>query len=152
MEDEKFQDLRQAHDNREWDTAFINKVFNEDDANVILSIPSSNEHLSDKVLGHYTTNGEYSVKNGYKLAFDSIEKTKASDMLGTELLWNELWKSRIPYNIKHFLRKLSHSWLPTNHVLFCRKFQINPSYPRCGGSSNEDNVHAIWRCSATIAT
>ena len=39
-------------------------LFNEDDAKLILGIPCTEFNLLDKLMWHYTKNGEYSVRSG----------------------------------------------------------------------------------------
>lgn len=58
-----------------WDIDMISCLFSEEDAQLILSLPCSDYELPDKLLWHYTKNGEYFVRSGYHVALSFIEKT-----------------------------------------------------------------------------
>ncbi|KAF4400944.1 hypothetical protein G4B88_013785 [Cannabis sativa] len=46
-----------------------------------------------------------------------VGTTEASNMKGIESYWNHIWKLRVPQKVKHFLWRVSHSWLPANRKL-----------------------------------
>ncbi|TXG63723.1 hypothetical protein EZV62_010717 [Acer yangbiense] len=50
-----------------WNGQLIQELFDENEAEAILSIPASSNLRSDSVCWHYTSDGEYSVRSGYKL-------------------------------------------------------------------------------------
>ncbi|KAF4348514.1 hypothetical protein F8388_008285 [Cannabis sativa] len=50
--------------NGAWDEDFIRANFNPDDANLILQLSEASAHMEDKVMWHYSNNGEYSVRSG----------------------------------------------------------------------------------------
>uniref|UniRef100_A0A803NTU1 RNase H type-1 domain-containing protein n=1 Tax=Cannabis sativa TaxID=3483 RepID=A0A803NTU1_CANSA len=68
----------------DWDEKFIQSNFHSDDVNLILSLATSNKEVDDKIMWHYSKNGEYSIKSGYKLASNLILKAEASNMKGIE--------------------------------------------------------------------
>ncbi|XP_062080800.1 uncharacterized protein LOC133785597 [Humulus lupulus] len=132
-----------------WDVEMIKCLFNEEDAMLILGIPCSEHHLPDKLLWHFTNNGEYSVKSGYHLAMSSKPFPECSEMGLNEALWKSIWELRVANKIKHFFWKLGHSWLPTNFSLFCRNINSSATCNRCSCGTQEDVVHALWKCEAS---
>lgn len=53
---------------RIWREDAIREVFLEDDAQTILAIPLPRYEMNDKLIWHYTSDGNYSVKSGYESA------------------------------------------------------------------------------------
>ncbi|KAF4404312.1 hypothetical protein G4B88_014768 [Cannabis sativa] len=51
--------------NGEWDEEFVRAVFNPTDAELILQMATSECDIEDKILWHYSKDGEYSVRSGY---------------------------------------------------------------------------------------
>ncbi|KAF4359788.1 hypothetical protein F8388_008350 [Cannabis sativa] len=132
-----------------WDAMFINAVFNREDAELILGIPSTDCDLEDKIMWHYSKNGEYSVSNGYRLASDLLEEESQSDNSRLSGWWNGLWKKKIPPKVKHFVWKICHSWIPTKVSLAHRGMAIDKTCFRCSEGYEEDVFHALWGCRCT---
>uniref|UniRef100_A0A803QA44 Reverse transcriptase zinc-binding domain-containing protein n=1 Tax=Cannabis sativa TaxID=3483 RepID=A0A803QA44_CANSA len=132
-----------------WDAMFINAVFNREDAELILGIPSTDCDLEDKIMWHYRKNGEYSVSNGYRLASDLLEEESQSDNSRLSGWWNGLWKKKIPPKVKHFVWKICHSWIPTKVSLAHRGMAIDKTCFRCSEGYEEDVFHALWGCRCT---
>uniref|UniRef100_A0A803Q0L5 Reverse transcriptase domain-containing protein n=1 Tax=Cannabis sativa TaxID=3483 RepID=A0A803Q0L5_CANSA len=105
------------HGDGSWDSIFIQEVFNSDDAELILSMPSTGWELEDKIMWHYSKNGEYTVKSGYKMASSLVEEQYQSNDKVLVDWWKALWRFKIPPKIKHFVWKLAYNWLPTNVTL-----------------------------------
>ncbi|XP_062118476.1 uncharacterized protein LOC133832109 [Humulus lupulus] len=132
-----------------WDEVMIKCIFNEDDAKLMLSLPCSSVQLRDKLLWHFSKNGEYSVRSGYYVAMNQIEMPENSDAMNSKSLWKKIWELRVANKIKIFLRRLCHAWLPTNVSLFCRKVCLSRECSRCTIKGGEDVFHAIWWCTAS---
>ncbi|KAF4396902.1 hypothetical protein F8388_004870 [Cannabis sativa] len=49
----------------EWDEEFVRAVFNPTNAELILQMATSECDIEDKILWHYSKDGEYSVRSGY---------------------------------------------------------------------------------------
>ena len=107
----------------QWDEEMIRCLFNEEDSKLILSLSCVDYQIEDKLLWHFTKNGEYSVRSGYyaALAHNSVPET--SKTVNTSALWKTLWDLRVANKIKHFLWKLSNQWLPTNDFIVLQESQ-----------------------------
>ncbi|KAK1354390.1 hypothetical protein POM88_047646 [Heracleum sosnowskyi] len=125
-------------------------VFNEDDAQLILSIPTEGWEVNDKIIWHYTKNGECNVKSGYKIANQDRLATESSNMKESENWWSAIWKLNVSPKVKQFLWKVSHCWLPTNYNLSCRGVHSSASFFRCNKAPKEDILHALWLCPKNI--
>jgi hypothetical protein len=51
-----------------WNKELIRAMFARDDAEAILGIPESESGIEDVMRWHYSKDGEYSVKSGYRVA------------------------------------------------------------------------------------
>uniref|UniRef100_A0A803QHJ7 Piwi domain-containing protein n=1 Tax=Cannabis sativa TaxID=3483 RepID=A0A803QHJ7_CANSA len=121
-------------------------VFNKDDAEMILSLPNSGWDIDDKILWHYSKNGEYSVKSGYRMACElKAERQQSDDHLAVQW-WRKLWRLKIPQKIKVFVWKLAHGWLPTSTVLAKRHVSTTGGCSRCSPHNSEIIFHAFWEC------
>uniref|UniRef100_A0A803Q3X2 Reverse transcriptase n=1 Tax=Cannabis sativa TaxID=3483 RepID=A0A803Q3X2_CANSA len=129
-----------------WDESFINAVFNHEDAKLILSVPSMGWELEDKIMWHYSKNGEYTVKSGYKMASSLVdEQYQSNDKVLVDWL-KALWRFKIPPKIKHFVWKLAYNWIPTNVTLAKRGVAVNKKCERCTSHVEETAIHALWEC------
>ncbi|XP_060972579.1 uncharacterized protein LOC133038438 [Cannabis sativa] len=130
----------------EWDEEFVRVVFNPTDAELILQMATSECDIEDKILWHYSKDGEYSVRSGYRMAAALQIRDIQSDTESSERWWRQLWKLKILLKVKHFVWKMAHSWIPTNSALAHRKIQVEPYCIRCSSGAYENVFHALWGC------
>lgn len=102
---------------KEWDIAKLREYVLEGDVRIIATIPISSINDEDKWIWHYSKNGAYSVKSGYKLAMMSIDGLGSTSDNTQNRWWNILWKSQVPSKVKLFIWKAFHECLPTNFCL-----------------------------------
>ncbi|KAF4378402.1 hypothetical protein F8388_021596 [Cannabis sativa] len=89
--------------NGDWDVGFLRVVFDEDDDELILGILSGSLDMKDKLIWHYSNDGEYRVRSGYTTALNKKVYDESSNMKNTERWWNDLWNKwnkRIPPKVK----------------------------------------------------
>lgn len=51
-----------------WKKDVVERCFNNEEAQVILRLPISRFWCLNRLIWHYTRNGMYSIKSGYKVA------------------------------------------------------------------------------------
>ena len=56
-----------------WDVARITALFSSRDAKEILSLVPPSNRGDDRIIWHWTTNGVYSVKSGYRLISERLD-------------------------------------------------------------------------------
>ena len=81
-------------DNKEWNTHMLHHLFSELDVQRIQAIPLSLRDNSDQLVWHYTIDGNYQVKSGYKLASHRPQEASTSDSSSTHLWWKTLWHTQ----------------------------------------------------------
>ncbi|KAL5573277.1 hypothetical protein UlMin_022874 [Ulmus minor] len=131
--------------NGEWDSEFIDLLFGEEEAEKILSLPLGSFEHDDVLIWHFSQDGEYLVKSGYKVAFDAkgyVESSNPSFSIGW---WRKLWGMKLPPKVKVFCCKLCKGWLPSTNTLAHRGMNVNAKCFRCG-LGLETIFHAIWGC------
>lgn len=74
----------------------ITTMFGEEDAAEILSIPCGGEGIPDVRRWHFTENGEYSVKSGFRVAMERASTSVASSSDPTMMAkwWTKFWQLR----------------------------------------------------------
>ncbi|GFZ17578.1 hypothetical protein Acr_26g0008480 [Actinidia rufa] len=90
-----------------WKSDSIALMVSDEEAKAITSIPLSLDRGSDKLIWHYASSGEYSVKSGYKVSMDmaeaiNIQAPGPSEAI-PQLLWKHLWKIQSSPSVKHFI-------------------------------------------------
>ena len=81
-------------DNKDWNTPMLHHLFSELDVQRIQAIPLSLRDNSDQLIWHYTVDGNYQVKSGYKLASLPPQEASTSDPSSTHLWWRTLWHTQ----------------------------------------------------------
>ncbi|XP_021801569.1 uncharacterized protein LOC110745747 isoform X1 [Prunus avium] len=83
-----------------WNVDLLNLCFQEEDVKAITSIPLSVNFHKDRWIWHYTTNGTYSVKSGYRL--EMSKKKECSGVVASSseprircAFWRKVWSQEV---------------------------------------------------------
>ena len=53
-----------------WKVDLIRRCFEEEEGNVILGLPITSVGCKDRVIWHYSRNGDYTIRTGYGVAME----------------------------------------------------------------------------------
>ena len=92
-----------------WDHNLVRQLIDEEDVNLVLNT-KINLSRADKLIWGLSKNGKYDVKSGYKLIDSLLEldnqQINAQPPLERQL-WCNLWKTKAPPKLKHFLWRVN---------------------------------------------
>lgn len=124
-----------------WDVDVVRDIFNDRDANLILSIPL--RRTEDDVwfwrkerLGHYT------VKSAYAVVKESADVNTSSSITS---FWSKIWSKKVPLKVKHFIWRAARGCLPTRDMLLCKKVDVSITCPVCN-IYDETAFHVLVTC------
>ncbi|XP_019182124.1 PREDICTED: uncharacterized protein LOC109177267 [Ipomoea nil] len=110
---------------QDWNTQLVINMFEQRDAELILKIPVATE-FDDTWCWRGDIRGLYSVKNGYRML------TPLHGQEGTDsAVWRNLWRLKIPPNIKNFVWRILHGVLPTMMAINSRGVEVDVSCVLC---------------------
>ncbi|KAM1318319.1 hypothetical protein PS1_003509 [Malus domestica] len=147
-----------------WRTEMISDEFNQDDVLPILSIPLSQVGIDDRLVWYHTTDEVYSVKTGYSLAIKLMEdgalgrkgQGAPSDFNKLNLVWNNIWRLKVPKKIKIFIWCCCNNALAVRRNLKRRHMRIDNVCGVCNTFNETENhlfffwceiSHVFWFCS-----
>ncbi|KAK1647773.1 hypothetical protein QYE76_065578 [Lolium multiflorum] len=120
----------------------------------ILRIQLPQQEQAERVAWHYETNGLFSVKSAYRLAFslkhqlrDSTSSSTNTD--GDRSLWNCVWKAEVPPKVRVFGWRLATDTLATKNNKFNRNLEVCSRCSICG-VAEEDAYHAAVKCTKAV--
>ncbi|KAK0579421.1 hypothetical protein LWI29_026174 [Acer saccharum] len=128
-----------------WNVDLLKENFLPDDVDMILSLPPVAPSVDDALLWHFESDGNYSVRSGYRVGCVMSAPPGSSSLDESTSWWKALWRFRIPPKIKIFLWRACHHWLPTMLFLAKRGVPSDGLCPRCH-KRLESIIHAIWGC------
>ncbi|XP_070662391.1 uncharacterized protein [Malus domestica] len=108
---------------KEWNVDLVSSGFYKEDVATIMGIPLSRMGCDDRLVWHYNTNREYSVKSGYGVAVNLMDngalgkkgRGMPSDNTKNPQEWMQIWKLNVPNKIKLFI------WRCYNHALAVKR-------------------------------
>lgn len=110
----------------EWDRNLIAQTFWPEDTEAILSIPVHME-VDDVLALHYDSKGLFSVQSAYKVQRAHMQQTNRSGDANSvqggitdENFWKQLWVTKCPGKIKHFLWRMAYNTLAMQATLVRR--------------------------------
>ncbi|KAJ8453270.1 hypothetical protein Cgig2_008154 [Carnegiea gigantea] len=133
-------------DRGEWRVDMLELVFLSVDVELIKRIPLSVSWPKDRIVWHYSTNGELTVRSAYHfIQHKKCMNTPQISGIGAREKWLDVWKLRVPPWIKLFAWRSCTSALLTAGRLAKR---IPNSAMQCGvcGAVEETDIHALFQC------
>ncbi|XP_040990906.1 uncharacterized protein LOC121238127 [Juglans microcarpa x Juglans regia] len=123
----------------------VKGILNEDEAELVCSLPISQTGLQDKQIWTPTKNEIFNVKSAHHLNMSRKRRTQGDSSKGISDGWKVLWNLKVLGVVKMFLWKLLNDSLPTKKNLARRKIVENSCYPICE-REEESICRAIWSC------
>ena len=73
-------------------------LFNEEDAELVKSIPLSQGEAEDVLFWPYTKNGVYTCKSGYRFIKEEAEREVTNQVppLRDKNMWKVIWSMQVP--------------------------------------------------------
>jgi ribonuclease HI len=126
------------------------RIFLEDEAKIINSIPISPLPVEDRIIWRGTTNGNFSVRSAYFLEVEKNEAQRGETSRPVKgILWKECWNMKVPNVVKLFLWKALHNLLPTRVNLAKKGVITDTLCPICA-MDEETVLHVLWSCPASV--
>ncbi|KAF5458995.1 hypothetical protein F2P56_022987 [Juglans regia] len=89
-----------------WNVELVRAVLNQEEADLVCSIPVSLTCLPDRRMWFYTKNGAFSVRSAYHLEMERKirEKGQVSEMNNLKGVWRKVWSLNVPVEtVEHVL-------------------------------------------------
>ncbi|TXG52844.1 hypothetical protein EZV62_022013 [Acer yangbiense] len=128
-----------------WNAALVREILWKEDADLVLSIPTSSRCRDDILCWHYTQDGEYTIKSGYTIGLDMEWPAASSSSLGSGFDWSRIWTLKLPQKIKIFMWRAYHYWLPTFVSLARRKMPVDVCADMLSKRELELQCIVFWR-------
>ena len=127
---------------REWDIELLQELSCPRDVQAIAQTPASTTRGGDQLIWHFTKNGMYLVKSGYRLFLSGRDQHVSAGNRGN---WLTIWNLKLPPRVKIFLWHACLGCLPVLATLQGRGVQLNPLCPICH-QEPETIMHALLLC------
>uniref|UniRef100_A0A803NWY3 RNase H type-1 domain-containing protein n=1 Tax=Cannabis sativa TaxID=3483 RepID=A0A803NWY3_CANSA len=128
-----------------WKKELIEQSFHMDDIPIILGLAPCFNNANDDHVWHFTPNGIYTVKSGYRVAATNELEAEASTDKHTRNWWNKIWKLEVPPKVRNFIWRVCNGWIPVKTVLRYRGMKIDSKCCWCG-AEDETIEHSLWFC------
>lgn len=100
-----------------WDQDLIKQIFNEEEVELISSIPVSALGSKDRLILRHSPNGQYSIRFSYE--FIRQLKQHSQNVVGYSIaaveakrLWNHVWDLKVKKKLQHYLWRCLTNTLP----------------------------------------
>ncbi|XP_050231744.1 uncharacterized protein LOC126680640 [Mercurialis annua] len=121
-----------------WDVGLVKDVFNEGDAENILSIPLSSRNIPDGWRWMFEKKGNFIVRSCYRAL--GVEHEELSDSL-----WSRIWKIPVPLHVSNFIWRTCSGFLPTSDALARRRVYVNEQCAICSAGVDRPD-HIFYGC------
>ncbi|KAF7844578.1 ribonuclease H [Senna tora] len=152
----KVMDLIQ-HNSLMWNTVTLNRVYDTHNARCIASIHISVTNVRDKLLWKGSNDGEYSVRQGYKMVLRN-SSSQVSNAVSVQVpnpshrnnIWRLIWRLKLPYRIVMFMWRVLNNNLPTFSVLNRHHMPLQNICNACN-QDDESLIHVFLQCNFASA-
>ncbi|XP_042958141.1 uncharacterized protein LOC122293703 [Carya illinoinensis] len=137
-------------DLKTWKYPLIQELLSAQEYEAVRTIPLSVGVREDRMVWHFTTNGQYSVKSGYHVHRQMEADLQGEPSRRTQVkhVWKSIWKLKTTPSVKQFVWRACSEALPTLANLKRRKIVADSSCFICT-QATETSSHALWSCVAT---
>lgn len=114
-----------------WNEDLLKSLFYEEKVQAILAIPVRLMGAKDRLVWPYSSNGQYTVSSGYKVAKMKKQQQKEEEGPSSKrtkdekMLWKKVWSLNIKNKIHNFIWKAFHDRLPVAMNLMGRGIQVD---------------------------
>ncbi|KAG7617742.1 putative ribonuclease H domain, reverse transcriptase zinc-binding domain-containing protein [Arabidopsis thaliana] len=133
---------------REWRKDVIEMLFPEVERKLIGELRPGGRRILDSYTWDYTSSGDYTVKSGYWVLTQIINKRSSPQEVSEPSLnpiYQKIWKSQTSPKIQHFLWKCLSNSLPVAGALAYRHLSKESACIRCP-SCKETVNHLLFKC------
>ncbi|KAL9813407.1 putative ribonuclease H domain, reverse transcriptase zinc-binding domain-containing protein [Arabidopsis thaliana] len=134
---------------REWRRDLLSALFPEDITKQIIQLRPGGRHTLDRVAWDYSRDGHYSVKSGYWVLMEVVNRrTQTQHVLQPSLnpLYEQIWKAKVSPKVHHFLWRCLSNIISVAGNLYHRHLVRDGSCPRCPSQVESVN-HLLFKCS-----
>lgn len=132
-----------------WDVPKLKAHLSDHEAVFVSEIPISSTNISDRIIWHYESKGNYTVKSGYRLATkwlnQSAHETTSSSSFPRYEFWKQVWNIEVMPKIKTFWWRVCSNALATRENLFKRNCSTSSLCQICN-SQVETVEHLLFEC------
>ena len=132
---------------KQWNTAFINYVFDSNMAEQIYKTPLLPSVRQDTATWRFEKNGNYSVRSAYRDIINNDPDLNQHRVTGC---WNSIWNLKLPPKVKNFMWRACRNCLPTSVKLHSRGVQCPTNCAVCAGP-NEDISYLFFEFGTSIS-
>ena len=132
---------------QQWRADLVDGLFNEEDAELVKSVPLSHVEAEDVLFWPYTKNGVYTCRSCYYFLKEEaeMEVTNQVPPFQDKHVWNAIWSMQVPQKVKMFIWRACRNAISTKHALM-RRTITGDSICECCQTDVEDLLHALWTC------
>ncbi|XP_042962379.1 uncharacterized protein LOC122296642 [Carya illinoinensis] len=145
---EKVSDLIDS-DLKIWKYPLIQELFTVQEYEAVKAIPISAGGKEDRMIWHFSTNGQYLVKSGCHVhrQMEADLQGESSKKAQAKHVWKFIWKLKTSPSVKQFVWRACSEALPTLANLKRRKVVEDNNCLICS-QAIETSGHALWSCVA----
>lgn len=132
---------------KDWKHDLLSELIDPNDLPLIRSLKPTRSDRGDSYCWTHTKSGSYSVRTGYTLTMEMMERPETKPVLEPSftILQAKIWKLKTTKKIKHFIWQALSNCVPVCSSLSDRHCGTDRNCPRCGADEETRN-HLLFEC------